>query len=48
MKKTKKNQKILTVVEVAKVYVKAGYKLGQAIDMAQREVREVEIEIYEK
>ena len=49
MKRTKRQYKeILTVVEIAKEYVKAGYKYGQAIDMAQRDIRKQEIEKYEK
>ncbi len=49
MKRTKKeNKEILNVVNLAKKYVEAGYKIGQAIDMAQRDIREVEILKYEK
>lgn len=49
MKRTKKeNKEILNVVNLAKEYVEAGYKIGQAIDMAQRDIREVEILKYEK
>ncbi len=49
MKRTKKeNKEILNVVNIAKEYVEAGYKIGQAIDMAQRDIREVEILKYEK
>jgi len=48
MKRTKRqNKEILNVVEIAKEYVKAGYKCGQAIDMAQRDIRKQEIEKYE-
>lgn len=49
MRRSKKeNKEILNVVNLAKEYVKAGYKLGQAVSMAQRDVREQEIEKYEK
>lgn len=49
MKRTKKeNKEILNVVNLAKKYVEAGYKIGQAISMAQRAVRKQEIEAYEK
>lgn len=49
MKRTKRrNKEILNVVSLAKEYVKAGYKYGQAIDMAQRDIRKQEIEKYEK
>lgn len=49
MKRTKKdNKEILSVVSIAKEYVKAGYKIGQAVSMAQRDFREQEIETYEK
>ncbi|WP_297136061.1 hypothetical protein [Terrisporobacter sp.] len=49
MKRSKKeNKEILNVVNLAKKYVNVGYKIGQAISMAQREVRKQEIEAYEK
>ena len=49
MKRTKRqNKEILNVVSLAKEYVNAGYKYGQAIDMAQRDIRKQEIEKYEK
>ena len=49
MKRTKKdNKEILTVVELAKKYIEAGYKVGQAVSMAQKDIRDQEIEIYEK
>lgn len=49
MKRTKRqNKEILNVVEIAKEYVNAGYKYGQAIEMAQRDIRKQEIEKYEK
>lgn len=49
MKRSKRrNKEILNVVNLAKEYVKEGYKYGQAIDMAQRDIREQEIEKYEK
>lgn len=49
MKRTKKqNKEILPVVEIAKKYVEEGFKYGEAIDMAQRDIREQEIEKYEK
>lgn len=44
----RENKEILSVVEIAKEYVKAGYKLGQAISMAQKDFRNMEIEQYEK
>ena len=49
MKKSNKarNKTITKVVAIAKEYVKAGYKYGQAIDMAQRDIRRQEIEKYE-
>lgn len=48
MKRTKKqNKEILNVVNLAKEYVKQGFKYGQAIDMAQRDIRKQEIEKYE-
>lgn len=43
-----KSKTIDKVVKRAKEYVKEGYKIGQAISMAQREVRKQEIEAYEK
>lgn len=49
MKRPKEeNKEILNVVNITKEYVKAGYKLGEAIYMAQRDIREVEILKYEK
>ena len=50
MKKSNKarNKTITKVVAIAKEYVKAGYKYGQVIDMAQRDIRKQEIEKYEK
>lgn len=49
MKRAKRqNKEILNVVEIAKKYVEEGYKIGEAIDMAQKKVREQEIEKYEK
>lgn len=49
MKRTKKqNKEILNVVNLAKEYVKQGFKYGKAIDMAQRDIRKQEIEKYEK
>lgn len=49
MKRTKREKKeILNVVNLAKEYVKQGFKYGQAIDMAQRDIRKQEIEKYEK
>lgn len=49
MKRSKKDDKeIINVVSIAKEYVKAGYKVGQAVSMAQRDFREKEIEQYEK
>lgn len=48
MKRTKKeNKEILNVVGIAKEYVNAGYKPGQAIDMAKEDLRKQEIEKYE-
>ena len=44
----KKNKEILNVVNLAKVYIEKGYKVGQAIEMAQKEIREQEIEKYER
>lgn len=49
MKRTKRqNKEILNVVSLAKVYVSEGYKYGQAIEMAQKDIRKQEIEKYEK
>lgn len=49
MKRTKRqNKEILNVVNLAKKYVKQGFKYGQAIDMARRDIRKQEIEKYEK
>ena len=47
MKNKKKNKEILNVVNLAKVYISEGYKIGQAIEMAQRDIREQEIKRYE-
>lgn len=49
MKKSNKarNKTITKVVAIAKEYVKAGYKYGQAIDMAQQDVEKAERERYE-
>lgn len=43
-----KNKTIPKVVELAKVYVKAGETYINAIERAQEEVRKQEIEKYEK
>ena len=48
MKNKKKNKEILNVVNLAKVYIDQGYKIGQAIEMAQNELRREEVEKYEK
>lgn len=49
MARTKReNKEILNVVGIAREYVKAGYKLGQAIEMAQKDFRNMEIDRYEK
>ena len=48
MKRAKRqNKEILNVVDIAKKYVEEGYKIGEAIDMAQRYIRKQEIEKYE-
>ena len=47
MKNKKKNKEIINVVNLAKVYISEGYKIGQAIEIAQKEIREQEIEKYE-
>ena len=47
MKNKKKDKEILKVVNLAKVYIDQGYKIGQAIEIAQKEIREQEIEKYE-
>lgn len=48
MKRTKKqNKEILAVVEIAKKYVEEGYKIGEAISLAQKEVRKEEKDKYE-
>lgn len=44
----RENKEILSVVSIAKEYVKAGYKIGQAIEMAQKDFRNMEIAKYEK
>jgi hypothetical protein len=47
MRNKKKNKEIINVVNLAKVYIAEGYKIGQAIEMAQRDIREQEIGKYE-
>lgn len=46
-KKKQANREILSVVQLAKRYLKEGYKTGQAVEKAQEEYRKVEIEKYE-
>ena len=48
MKNKKKDKEILKVVNLAKVYIDQGYKIGPAIEMAQNELRREEVEKYEK
>ena len=43
-----KNKTIDKVVQRAKEYLKEGYKIGQAIEMAQRDIRKIEIQKYER
>lgn len=50
MKKSNKarNKTITKVVAIAKEYVKAGYKIGEAVKKAEQEVSEMERAKYEK
>lgn len=48
MKRTKEHKEIPNVIGIAKEYIKAGYEVGQAIDMAKEDFRVQEIKQYEK
>ena len=43
-----KNKKIAKVVKLAKEYVEQGYKYGEAVAKAQKEVEQQERDRYEK